>query len=169
MRTVVRNSFAHETILAERISFPLAAFIVGGGCSWCGQVHYVKNDPRTVWLYRFHVDGESARNSGPIAGGKTFCSRSCVESYIGRSLAEQKANKTRIVMHYIKRGKEMSKSKIVKCELCNEKDAVIWIRATDAEGTLLDSVAVCADGDCVCAASSLLSCGTGTQPIVEER
>lgn len=85
MRTVVRNSFARETIQSARIH------VVNATCHNCGsQRHTVRKGKTYTWLLRFHVDGESSRSSGPIADGKLFCSRSCVESYIGRNLDESR-------------------------------------------------------------------------------
>jgi hypothetical protein len=85
MRTVVRNSFARHTITAERVPTPN-----GESCSDCGTVRWGRPTSQTApWLYRFHVaDDQGSRQSGPIAGGKLFCSRSCAESYIGRSFDE---------------------------------------------------------------------------------
>ena len=85
MRTIVRNSFAHETIESERVHTPLS-------CTWCGQ-HRVtagRGARGRTYLLRFHVSGDSARTSGPIIGGKLFCSRECGESYLGRSFDETK-------------------------------------------------------------------------------
>jgi hypothetical protein len=73
MRLVVRNSFARHTIMAERVR------VVSQTCEFCGSQ---RRTPTRLWLYRFHVDDDQgARDSGPIAGGKLFCSRDCCESY----------------------------------------------------------------------------------------
>lgn len=96
MRTVVRNSFARQTIRAERVQ------VARETCAECGSQRstaraYGPADPVTggryarvrTWLYRFHVDDDQgSRQSGPIAGGKLFCSRGCCESYTGRALDE---------------------------------------------------------------------------------
>lgn len=90
MRTVVRNSFARHTIKSEYV--PVNA---GTTCTECGSVREKKRKPHMVsygpilYLYRFHVDDDQgARTSGPIIGGKLFCSRSCAESYSGQSFDE---------------------------------------------------------------------------------
>lgn len=88
MRTVVRNSFARQSIRAERVH------VSAGTCTNCGSVrrHVTKSGAYSFpWLYRFHVDDDQgARQSGPIADGKLFCDRACAESYIGRSFDETK-------------------------------------------------------------------------------
>ncbi len=85
MRTVVRNSFARQTILAERVSYPM--YPPSGRCAWCGNVR--QTTAGDGWLYRFHVDDDSGRrHSGPIADGRLFCSRQCAETYIGRRFDE---------------------------------------------------------------------------------
>lgn len=81
MRTVVRNSFARNTIVAERVRAH------GSTCTKCGQVR--GQHVRTAWLYRFHVDDDQgSRQSGPIAGGKLFCSRGCCEAYTDQPFDE---------------------------------------------------------------------------------
>jgi hypothetical protein len=100
VRTVVRNSFARNTVTAERVR---VGVVPPGGkpstdCAWCGgfRATYPKtlgahSRPVSAWLYRFHVDDDGGRrNSGPIAGGRLFCSRGCCESYTGQSLDETK-------------------------------------------------------------------------------
>lgn len=83
MRTVVRNSFARHSILAERVRAH------GSTCTECGQVR--GQHVRTAWLYRFHVDDDQgSRHSGPIADGKLFCSRGCAESYTGQNFDESR-------------------------------------------------------------------------------
>lgn len=92
MRTVVRNSFARQSIRSERIRITLPH----AGCTECGAVRQeVKryldpHDPRVrSWLYRFHVDDDSGpRHSGPIAGGRLFCSRECAETFVGQPFDE---------------------------------------------------------------------------------
>lgn len=99
MRTVVRNSFARHTILAERVSVgivPPEGKPPAGSCAWCGG--FRARYPNTLgantaivraWLYRFHVDDDQgSRHSGPIAGGKLFCSRGCCESYTNQPFDE---------------------------------------------------------------------------------
>lgn len=82
MRHVVRNSFARQTITAERMS----TATMTSGCTECGGV---RNTRGRRWLYRFHVeDDQGARHSGPIAGGKLFCSRGCCEAYTGQNFDE---------------------------------------------------------------------------------
>ena len=98
MRTVVRNSFARQSITAERVRVGIAPpeGHPARTCAECGgfRARYPKSlgahtVPVRAWLYRFHVDDDSgARHSGPIAGGKLFCSRSCAEGYIGRAFDE---------------------------------------------------------------------------------
>lgn len=92
MRTVVRNSFARQSIRSERVTVDHATC-----CTECGQQRYKPHsyldphDPRArrPWLYRFHVDDDQgSRHSGPIAGGKLFCSRGCAEAYLGQDFAE---------------------------------------------------------------------------------
>ena len=90
MRLVVRNSFARHSILAERVQPG------GRTCAFCGTVRYGK--PKAlghgatatrIWLYRFHVDDDQgSRQSGPIAGGKLFCSRGCCEAYTDQPFDE---------------------------------------------------------------------------------
>ena len=93
MRTVVRNSVARQSIRAERVRAH------GTTCAECGSVRQGRrqHDPQDTtrvsvgasWLYRFHVDDDQgSRQSGPIAGGKLFCSRGCAEAYIGQPFAE---------------------------------------------------------------------------------
>ena len=96
MRTVVRDSFARHTIRAERVPTPY-----GETCTFCGTVRYGRPTtegpaasaahPRPrPWLYRFHVDDDSgARCSGPILGGRLFCSRDCAEVYSGQPFNEE--------------------------------------------------------------------------------
>jgi hypothetical protein len=81
MRTVTRNSFARQSIVAHVIrTLGLAT------CANCGGQRFSRG---RSWLYRFHVDDDQgARHSGPIAGGKLFCSRGCCESYTGQPFAE---------------------------------------------------------------------------------
>jgi hypothetical protein len=82
MRTVVRNSFARQTILSERV--PVSS--LSGGCTECGGQRGPEDRP---WLYRFVVeDDQGARHSGPIANGRLFCSRACAEMYLGQSFDE---------------------------------------------------------------------------------
>lgn len=84
MRTVVRNSFARHTIQAERVSTPY-----GESCANCGTVRWGRTGASAPWLYRFHVDDDQgSRHSGPIAGGKLFCSRDCAETYTGQPFDE---------------------------------------------------------------------------------
>ena len=91
MRTVVRNSFARQTIRAERVTVASA-----NSCAECGDRRIGRTRRRadgtahvTEWLYRFHVDDDQgSRHSGPIAGGKLFCSRGCCEAYTGQDFAE---------------------------------------------------------------------------------
>lgn len=84
MRTVVRNSYARQSILSERVSVRATS----NDCTECGSV---RGPIGKEWLYRFHVeDDQGARLSGPIAGGKLFCSRSCCEIYTGQSFNESK-------------------------------------------------------------------------------
>ena len=81
MRTVYRDSFARHTIKAERVT------VSHDTCIECGTVRgrascFEATGAR--WLYRFHVDDDQgARGSGPILGGKLFCSRACAEAYGG--------------------------------------------------------------------------------------
>lgn len=87
MRSVVRNSFARQSIRSERVR------VDGRTCAECGSVRYGPDDERGFaryrWLYRFHVDDDSGpRHSGPIADGRLFCSRECAETYIGRPFDE---------------------------------------------------------------------------------
>jgi hypothetical protein len=80
-RYVVRNSYARHTVRSERITITRAT------CDYCGSVRHTKIG--RPYLYRFLVDDDSgSRQSGPIAGGRLFCSRSCAESYTGRSFDE---------------------------------------------------------------------------------
>ena len=80
MRTVCRNSFARQTIRAERAYQPDPA--VMAGCAECGYVR--RTAKGSGWPYRFHVDDDSgSRHSGPILDGRLFCSRECAESYGG--------------------------------------------------------------------------------------
>ena len=87
MRTVVRNSFARQTIAAERIATPY-----GESCAECGSVRWGRPTSTVArWLYRFHVDDDQgSRQSGPIADGRLFCSRDCAESYLGHPFDETK-------------------------------------------------------------------------------
>lgn len=85
MRSVVRNSFARHSILAERQHVGVTS-----GCTECGQSRQ-SHGSAPHWLYRFHIDDDQgSRHSGPIADGKLFCSRNCAESYIGHSFDETK-------------------------------------------------------------------------------
>lgn len=92
MRAVVRNSFARQTIQAERVALsrhlqPIRPEL-RHACEWCGGVRVTKRGD--TWLYRFHVDDDQGRRqSGPIAGGKLFCSRGCCESHTGRPFDER--------------------------------------------------------------------------------
>lgn len=106
MRTVVRNSFARQTIKAERVRARSRYVNVDGstamvkteGCTECGSVRggiaggMTPDGPiadGAYWLYRFHVDDDQGpRQSGPIADGKLFCSRQCAEQYTGRNFDE---------------------------------------------------------------------------------
>lgn len=93
MRLVVRNSFARESIRSERVRVPVRAgqmIALGSTCTECGsQRFYMRNGSTSgAWLYRFYVDRDY--RSGPIVDGKLFCSRSCAESYLGRSFDETK-------------------------------------------------------------------------------
>lgn len=89
MQPVTRNSIARHTILAERVPIGTGESTHMPTCSWCGQRRVTGRtrtlDPHPIvryWLYRFHVDDDSgARHSGPIAGGRLFCSRACAEAY----------------------------------------------------------------------------------------
>lgn len=84
MRTVCRNSFARQSIMAERVTSDSHR-----GCHECSSARLTKTG--RTWLYRFHVDDDQGpRHSGPIAGGKLFCSRGCAESYTGRNFNETK-------------------------------------------------------------------------------
>lgn len=90
-RTVVRNSFARQSIVAERVQ----VLINGQTCAECGgqrEYRYPSKAPRVAgwrWLYRFSVDDDQGpRQSGPIAGGKLFCSRECCETYTGQKFDE---------------------------------------------------------------------------------
>lgn len=95
MRTVIRNSFARHSILAERVR------VGGQSCAWCGSIRGTSKPgpasdptPRVAkpWLYRFHVDDDQgARGSGPIAGGNLFCSRQCCETYTGQPFDETRS------------------------------------------------------------------------------
>lgn len=87
MRTVVRNSCARHTIRAERVPTPY-----GETCQECGTVRWGRPGSTVAkWLYRFHVDDDQgARHSGPIAGGKLFCSRGCCEQYTGQAFDESR-------------------------------------------------------------------------------
>lgn len=80
MRYVTRNPFARHTIRSERVTAH------GATCAWCGSVRHTAADQRLnrrPWLLRFHTDDDQGpRQSGPIANGKLFCSRSCCETYI---------------------------------------------------------------------------------------
>jgi hypothetical protein len=88
MRTVCRNSFARHSIEAERVRVVQRVTLGNGtaqsggpGCAECGQQR-IPPDGYGAWLYRFHVvDDQGPRHSGPIAGGKLFCSRECCEAY----------------------------------------------------------------------------------------
>lgn len=89
MRTVVRNSFARQTIVAERVQ----VLINGQTCAECGGAREYRDQRRRPagwrWLYRFHVDDDQGpRQSGPIAQGKLFCSRECCETYTGQPFDE---------------------------------------------------------------------------------
>lgn len=98
MRTVVRNSFARHSIRAERVRVGIVppAGKPAHDCAWCGgfRANYPKSlgahtVPVHAWLYRFHVDDDQgSRRSGPIAGGKLFCSRRCAETYTGQRFDE---------------------------------------------------------------------------------
>lgn len=91
MRTVVRNSFARQTIQAERVlvRWNFAGDTSGETCTECGQQRPHRTLKGQGWLYRFSVDDDQgSRHSGPIAGGKLFCSRGCIESYLGQSLSD---------------------------------------------------------------------------------
>ena len=79
MRQVVRNSFARETVYAERVTAS------AGACVECGQRRYTRSGKG--WLYRFLVQSDGGR-SGYAANGNVFCSRSCAETYIGQSFDE---------------------------------------------------------------------------------
>lgn len=87
MRTVIRNSFARHSVTAERVP-------TDATCAWCGSQRIPHRHPAATpraWLYRFHVDDDSGpRNSGPIAGGRLFCSRGCAEAYTDRPFDETK-------------------------------------------------------------------------------
>lgn len=84
-RTVVRNSFARHTITSARVATPF-----GESCAMCGTVRWGRPTSQVApWLYRFSVnDDQGSRQSGPVAGGKLFCSRGCAEAYLGRSFDE---------------------------------------------------------------------------------
>lgn len=87
MRTVVRNSFARQSIMAERVR--VWSPTLGGSTASCVFCGTVRNAGPQGWLYRFHVDDDQgARHSGPIAGGKLFCSRGCCEAYTGQNFDE---------------------------------------------------------------------------------
>lgn len=92
MRHIVRNSFARNSIMAERVCVQQNQGYYGLGnatCTECGSVRVpARGKP---YLYRFHVDDDQgARTSGPIANGRLFCCRGCAESYIGNSFDETK-------------------------------------------------------------------------------
>ena len=80
MRTVVRNSFARQSITAEVVS----TATMTAGCTECGNVRHSRGHR---WLYRFHLEPDSGRTQ-LIASGKLFCSRGCCETYIGQSFSE---------------------------------------------------------------------------------
>jgi len=87
MRTIIRNSFARQSILSERVRTNATYPPVQKDCTECGNVR--RTPKGETWLYRFHVDDDQgSRHSGPIAGGKLFCSRNCAESYTGQSFDE---------------------------------------------------------------------------------
>ena len=81
----MRNSFARQTIRAERVRTDTT-------CEWCGSQRIPHRNPACLpasWLYCFHVDDDSGScHSGPIANGKLFCCRDCAESYIGHPFDE---------------------------------------------------------------------------------
>ncbi len=83
MRTVIRNSFTRQTIKAKRVRTR-----PGEACAECGAVRW-RPEGTVDWLYHFYVeDDQGARHSGPLAGGKLFCSRSCCESYTGQAFGD---------------------------------------------------------------------------------
>lgn len=89
MRTVVRNSFARQSIRAERVPVTATCHDTRADvrtCEWCGQQRITAGHS---WLYRFHVDDDGGpRRSGPLADGKLFCSRGCCEAYTGQNFNE---------------------------------------------------------------------------------
>lgn len=93
MRTVVRNSFARQTITAERVTV-LSPTAVEAGCTFCGNVRFRRTRALRAWLYRFHVDDDQGgRHSGTIAGGRLFCSRRCCEAYTGQPFDDTKGGR----------------------------------------------------------------------------
>ena len=80
MRTVVRNSFARQSMLAECVYDDLRR-----GCTECGQLR--TTPAGRSWLYRYHVDDDS-RHSGPMADGRLFCCRSCAEAWLSQAFNE---------------------------------------------------------------------------------
>jgi hypothetical protein len=86
-RSVVRNSFARHSIMAEVVRVTIST------CDWCGGRRERRRGGQVTghWLYRFHVDDDQGkRQSGPIAGGRLFCSRECCETYVGQPFDETK-------------------------------------------------------------------------------
>jgi hypothetical protein len=86
-RHVVRNSFARENILSERVYFAEGQ----GSCAWCGQKRNTRRDwSGRQYLLRFlcSPDSINGRQYGIPNEQKLFCSRSCCEAYIGHSLDE---------------------------------------------------------------------------------
>lgn len=76
----VRNSFARETIIGQRVKVD----VNGLTCEWCGSVRQ-RTEASQPWLYQLMVEHDGGR-TGEIAG--LYCSRSCVESYVGSNLDE---------------------------------------------------------------------------------
>ena len=76
----IRNSFARETIVGRRITVD----VNGQTCEWCGSVRQ-RTETSQPWLYQFMVESDGG-STGNING--LYCSRSCVESFIGRNLDE---------------------------------------------------------------------------------
>jgi len=77
MRHIERNPFARHTLIRV-----VEHDRPGQGCTWCGYVRTVRAVPQPP--YRYGLD----RDSGPIAWYRgLFCSRRCLESYMGGNAA----------------------------------------------------------------------------------
>ena len=79
MRTVIRNSFARNTIIARRVHD------VSTTCKWCGNRRTTRNG--RPWLYQFSQENDGLLNTLHAIPG-LFCSRSCAETYHGASFDE---------------------------------------------------------------------------------